>query len=208
MALDIIATSFILGLTVSSSCLGICLPVLAPYIMSKDNDLRSGFNTSVLFSIGRLITYLALGTAVLIVGSAVLSTLTSNWVKVSAVLIGATIFLYGAWILFKLPSPKWCKRKYSSSFYSIIIGMLVGSFFCPALWLAVLNAVLIGNFLIMTFSIFSFWLGSSIFIILAGTLSGGIGKKWKLWAGAKKVRDICGIALIVVGAFYIINGLL
>ncbi|MEW6069867.1 MAG: sulfite exporter TauE/SafE family protein [Candidatus Thermoplasmatota archaeon] len=208
MDVGIVATSFVLGLSVSLSCLGICLPVLAPYIISKDNDFKSGFNTSVLFSIGRLIIYLVLGTTVFIMGSGVISTFVGDWARFSAVLIGTTILLYGAWIIFKLPIPKLCKCKYSSSFYSIIIGMLVGSFFCPALWLAILNATLTKNFLIMTLSIISFWLGSSIFIILAGTLSGGISKKWKLLANAEKVRDVCGIVLICVGLFYITAGLI
>lgn len=205
---SIVATSFILGLLASISCLGLCIPILVPFIMEKDKNYREGFFTSAVFSMGRLIIYFALGFAIFAVGSVVTDRMPVNWLTGSVVILGIVVIIYGAWIVFKLPRPKYCPAtlaRNSRPVISVILGMLIGSFFCPLLWIALVSAILTRDMLTLVLSVFSFWLGSSIAIVTAGSVSGEIGGRWGKKIGAERLREIMGMVLMMVGAMYLIN---
>lgn len=205
---SIVATSLLLGLIASLSCLGLCIPILVPYIMEKDKTSKEGLFTAIFFSVGRLIIYLGVGIAVFMIGSAVVNRSPETWLKVAVGVLGILIILYGAWIVFKLPKPKWCPAKVSESFrpmFSVILGLLIGSFFCWALWAALLMATLSGDISVLFLSVIAFWAGSSVTILIAGTLSGGVGGRWRKKIGVEKLREICGLVLMMVGAFYLIR---
>jgi len=205
---SVIATALLLGLAASLSCLGLCIPILVPYIMERDKKLKEGLYTSVFFSVGRLIIYLTIGIVVFIIGSALTENTPVIWLKIAAVVLGCVVIIYGAWIVFKLPKPEWCPAKLAMNFrpfFSVVLGLLIGSFFCPALWLMLTTSVLSGNFPTLVFSVIAFWTGSSVTIIAAGSLSGEIGGRWGKKMGVEKLRDICGMVLMMVGVFYLIN---
>jgi sulfite exporter TauE/SafE len=207
---SVIATALLLGLTASLSCLGLCIPILVPYIMERDKKLREGLYTSIFFSVGRLIIYLSIGAVAFIVGSALTENTPVIWLKIAAGILGCVIIIYGAWVVFKIPKPNWCPAKLAQNFrpvFSIVLGLLIGSFFCPALWIMLTGSVLSGNFPTLIFSVVAFWSGSSIFILTAGTVSGGVGGRWGKKIGVEKLRDLCGMVLMMVGVFYLINAL-
>ncbi|UCE74229.1 MAG: sulfite exporter TauE/SafE family protein [Methanomassiliicoccales archaeon] len=207
---SIVASSFVLGLIASLSCLGLCIPILVPYIMEKDKTPKEGLFTSIFFSIGRLIIYFALGVAVFIIGSTLTEEAPENWLKVAVAILGCVVIVYGLWIVFKLPKPKWCPARLTRNFrplFSVLLGVLIGSFFCPLLWIALVRATLSQNALTLSLSVISFWAGSSFSILAAGTVSGEVGGRWGKKIGIEKLRDLCGMALILVGVFYLINGL-
>lgn len=206
----IIGTSLLLGLTASLSCLGLCIPILVPYIIERDKTPKEGLLTSILFSFGRLIIYLIIGIIVFIIGSAVTENTPENWLKIAVVVLGCVVILYGTWIVFKLPKPEWCPAKLTQNFrplFSVILGLLIGSFFCPLLWITLVRAALSRESTIMLLSVIAFWLGSSVTIIAAGTVSGEVGGRWGKKIGVEKLRDLCGMVLMMVGAFYLINAL-
>ncbi|UCE39385.1 MAG: sulfite exporter TauE/SafE family protein [Thermoplasmata archaeon] len=207
---SIIGTSFVFGLVASISCLGLCIPILVPYIMEKDKTRREGFFTSIFFSMGRLMIYLAIGLVVFMIGSALTERSPSTFLQFAVVILGCLVIIYGAWIVFSLPKPRWCPAKLAENFrpmFSVILGLLIGSFFCPLLWIALVRATLTRDMLTMFLSVFTFWIGSSFAIIAAGTVSGEVGGRWRKKIGIQKLRDICGMVLIMVGIFYLINGL-
>lgn len=207
----IVATAFIFGLTASISCLGLCLPILVPYIMERDKTLREGFFTSITFSVGRLIIYFTLGLVVFMLGTLATQDAPRSWLKIAVAVLGCVVIIYGIWIVFRLPKPEWCPAKLADNFrpaFSVILGLLIGSFFCPLLWFALVAAALTRDLLTMFFSVMLFWLGSSVTIIPAGTLSGGVGGRWRKKIGVEKLRDICGMVLMMVGVFYLINAFL
>lgn len=208
MDLSIVATSFILGLLASISCLGLCIPILVPFIMEKDKNYKEGFFTSGVFSLGRLMIYFALGLAIFAVGSVVTDRMPVNWLTGAVVLLGIVVIIYGAWIVFKLPRPKYCPATLARNFrpvFSVILGMLIGSFFCPLLWIALVSATLTRDMLTLVLSVFTFWLGSSVTIVTAGSVSGEIGGRWGKKIGAERLREIMGMVLIMVGVMYLIN---
>jgi sulfite exporter TauE/SafE len=207
----IVATALVFGLTASISCLGLCIPILVPYIMEKDKTLKEGFFTSITFSVGRLIIYFTLGLVVFMLGTLATQDAPRSWLKIAVAVLGCAVILYGIWIVFRLPKPKWCPAKLADNFrpaFSVILGLLIGSFFCPLLWFTLVGAALTKDLLTMFFSVMVFWMGSSVTIIPAGTLSGGVGGRWRKKIGVEKLRDICGMVLMMVGVFYLINAFL
>ncbi len=208
---SVVVGALVLGLIASLSCLGLCIPILVPYIMEKDKSLKEGLSTAVFFSIGRLIIYLAIGITVFMIGSRVVGGFPDEVLRVSVTLLGGVIIIYGAWIVFKMPRPLGCPAKLAQNFrpiFSIILGMLIGSFFCWALWAMLLMVVLSGDFLTMFLSVIMFWIGSSTTIIAAGTISGEAGGRFGKKIGTERLRELCGMVLMMVGAAYMINGLL
>ncbi len=207
----IVATALVFGLTASISCLGLCIPILVPYIMERDKTPKEGFFTSITFSVGRLIIYFTLGLVVFMLGTLATQDAPSGWLSIAVAVLGCVVIIYGVWIVFRLPKPKWCPAKLADNFrpaFSVILGLLIGSFFCPLLWFALVRAALSRDILTMFFSVMVFWLGSSVTIIPAGTLSGEVGRRWGKKIGIEKLRDICGMVLMMVGVFYLINAFL
>jgi sulfite exporter TauE/SafE len=206
---SIVATSFILGLVASISCLGLCIPILVPYIMEKDKTPKEGFRTSIFFSMGRLFIYMAIGLVVFMVGYALIQRSPQNWLKFAVAILGFVVIFYGAWIVFRIRKPKWCPAKVAENFrpmFSVVLGLLIGSFFCPLLWIALVRATLTRDILTMFLSVVTFWLGSSGTIIAAGTVSGEVGGRWSKKMGAQKLKELCGMVLMMVGLMYLING--
>jgi hypothetical protein len=179
--------------------------------MEKDKTLKEGLFTSIFFLIGRLIIYLAIGTTVFMIGSAAVEGSPTIWLKITAVSLGLAVIIYGVWIVFKFSKPKWCPASLADNYrsmFSVILGLLIGSFFCWALWLMIGLAVLSGDFSTLLVSVIAFWMGSSAFIIAAGTLSGEVGGRWGKKIGTEKLRDICGMVLMLIGIFYVLRGLM
>ena len=212
MDLGIILTSLGLGLVASLSCLGFCIPILVPYIMEKDKTPKEGFYTSIFFSVGRLIIYLGIGLVVFAIGSSVTENIPEVWLKISGLILGIVVMIYGAWIYFKFQKPKWCPAKLTPHIrpmFSVMLGVLIGSFFCPLLWITLVGATtLSGDFLTLILSVFAFWIGSSTSIVVAGTISGEGGGRLGKKIGLEKLRELMGMVLIMVGIFYLFRGLI
>lgn len=205
----VIASAFVFGLTASISCLGLCIPILVPYIMERDKTSKEGLYTSIFFSMGRLFIYLALGLFVFMVGFALTESAPANFLQFAVIILGFVVIAYGIWIVFRPARPKWCPSKVAENFrpvLSVILGLLIGSFFCPLLWIALVRATFTRDLLTMFLSVFLFWIGSSVTILAAGTVSGGVGGRWRKKIGYEKLRDLCGMVLIMVGVFYLISG--
>lgn len=203
-------TALALGFAASLSCLGICIPILVPYIMGKDKTLKEGFITSSLFSLGRVIIYFSIGIVVFLISMTLTEDAPESWLTIAVAILGVVIIIYGVWIVFKLPKPNWCPAKLAKNFgpvFSVILGLLIGSFFCPALWIALVGATLTRDFSVLLLSVGAFWAGSSVFIIIAGSVSGEVGGRFGKKVGVEKLRDLCGMVLIMAGAFYLYSGL-
>jgi hypothetical protein len=158
-----------------------------------------------------LIIYLLVGFGVFIIGTIALERSPDVWMKVAVVTLGCTVILYGAWIVFKLPRFVSCPAKIAKNFrpfFSVILGVLIGSFFCLPLWIMLGLAVVSGDTLVLFLSVIAFWGGSSTTIIAAGTVSGGVGGRWRKKFGIEKLRELCGMVLMMVGVIFLINGLL
>jgi sulfite exporter TauE/SafE len=186
------------------------MPILIPYIVGKDRTYKEGFMTSALFFVGRFLIYFSLGLVVFMIGMAAINDTPAEFLKIAVAILGISVIIYGGIIVFRVPRPKWCPVKITENmdpFFTLILGLLIGSFFCPLLWAALVAAALTRDFMTMVLSIILFWVGSSITIMAAGTISGEIGGKGEKKLGREKISDIMGMVLIMAGAIYLVNGL-
>jgi sulfite exporter TauE/SafE len=187
------------------------MPILIPYIVGKDRTFKEGFITTTLFSMGRFLVYFALGLVVFWVGVTLTEDVPSDFLKVAVAVLGISVMIYGAIIVFRFKTPKWCPAKVTENLnpvFTIILGLLIGSFFCPLLWAALVASALTRSFMTMVLSVVFFWCGSSITIFAAGTISGEIGGKSKRKIGKDKIKDVMGMVLMMAGGIYLANGLL
>jgi sulfite exporter TauE/SafE len=215
MVFQVVAASFLLGLSASPACLGVCLPVLLPHIgvVGGERPLQAGFAASLFFTLGRLVIYLGLGMLLFALGASLQGAGLWDWAVGNAPWFGASRFLlailvalYGISVVFNWPRLAWCQTFFHGPrqrpLLSILLGALAGSILCPALWLAFLQAAQLGWQPLAWLSIVSFWLGSSLIVITAGVSAGAILRYWRNLA---QVRGVAGATLIFVGALYLIG---
>jgi sulfite exporter TauE/SafE len=210
-----VVAGFLLGLSASPACLGVCLPVLLPHIgvVGGERPLKAGFVTSLFFALGRLVIYLGLGTVLFALGASLQGAGLQKWAVDNAAWIGASRFLlaflvvlYGISVVFDWPKLAWCQTFFHGArqrpLLSILLGALAGSILCPALWLAFIQVAQLGWQPLAWLTIVSFWFGSSLFVIAMGVSAGALLRYWRNLA---QVRGVAGATLIFVGALYLIG---
>jgi len=216
MVFQALVTSFLLGLSASPACLGVCLPVLLPHIgvVGGERPLQAGFAASFLFALGRLVIYLGLGMVLFALGASLQGAglwgwagRNTPWIGASRFLLAILITLYGISVVFDWPRLAWCQTFFHGPrqrpLLSVLLGALAGSILCPALWLAFLQAAQLAWLPLAWLSIVSFWLGSSLLVITVGVSAGALLGYWRNLA---QVRGVAGATLIFVGALYLIGG--
>ncbi len=214
MILQSVVTSFLLGLSASPACLGVCLPVLLPHIgvVGGERPLRAGFAVSMFFALGRLVVYLVLGT-ILFTMSASLQEAglwdwmgkNSLWATATRLVLALLIILYGISVVFGWPRANWCQTLFHGRrqrpFLSMLMGVLAGSILCPALWLAFLYVTRLSWLPEAGLALVAFWVGSSLIVIATGVSAGAILTRWK---NLTQVRGVAGATLIFVGVLYLV----
>ncbi len=214
MIMQSIVTSFLLGLSASPACLGVCLPVLLPHIgvVGGDRPVQTGFAVSLFFALGRLVVYLTLGITLFAMGASLQDaglweSLSKNSVlsTVTRLLLASLVMLYGISVVFGWPRLNWCQTFFhgrrQQPVLSVLLGVLAGSVLCPALWLALLYIVRMNWLPAAGLAIVSFWLGSSLIVIAMGISAGVILRHWRNLA---QIRGVAGATLIFVGLLYML----
>ena len=198
-----------LGIGLSTSCAVLCTPILLPYVASfAKPSVFNGFSSAILFSSGRLISYLALG----LVFGLVITTIEINpAISAAATLVLGLLMVFHGFSVLGLFKTKpfmgsiFCK--YTEGKRSLVyLGMFTGLRPCVPLIAALTYSVtLTGIGETLTFMA-SFWLASSLLIFLIGPLSGAlIGAAYKK-ISMERIRRISGLALIFIGFVYAIQG--
>lgn len=206
MNISAVFASLAMGLGATASCLGICMPFLVPYIISKDDSGKKGLGTAVIFSIGRLLVYMTMALLFYLVFSELLNDVDSisqiKGFKYLPGILGAIIILYGIWTLLKLPELKICPARYAKGAVSVLMGMLIGSFICPP-FIFMLVSNIEESAIVMVLSVTMFWVGSSVSIIILGAVSGRFASVLKEKKGREWVRNVCAFMLIFTGIWFI-----
>lgn len=205
----IISVGLPLGLGLSVSCAAFCTPILVPYIATTEHPtIRRGLYSSVLFSLGRLISYLALG---LLFGFVLISVEINPAVTAIATLaLGCLVILHGlsAFGIFRMTTAiglSVCKyvRANRSPVY---LGIFTGLRPCVPLIAALTYSMTLSRVTEVLLFMISFWLGSSILIFLVGPISGGLAGAAARKVSIQRVRRISGVALVIVGLVFIAQG--
>jgi len=204
--LTLISLGLSLGLSLSGSCAALCTPVLVSYIAAAEHPtIFRGLYSSILFSLGRLISCTTLG---LLFGSVISSVEISPTITTASTLIlGCLVILHGlsALGIFKMRTfigPSICKYV-GTNRSPIYLGMLTGLRPCVPLIAVLTYSITLSGFTEVLLFMLSFWLGSSLLFLLIGPISGGLAGAASKKLTAERVRRISGIAMVVVGLFFV-----
>ena len=208
--MDSVIVGLTLGIGLATSCAVLCLPILVPYIASSAQpSMIRGLYSALVFSSGRLISYLALG---LIFGLLITTVEINPAITAAATLVlGLLLAFHGLSVLglFKTKSiigSIFCR--YTEGKRSLVyLGMLTGLRPCLPLIAALTYSItLTGIGETITFMM-SFWLASSLLIFLVGPLSGALvgatGKK----ISVERIRRISSLALVAIGLVFTVQGI-
>ena len=183
------------GLSVGIYCIGACLPIFVPLILSGRQDRRSSLRIVLEFSGGRLLGYLSFGAVVGYLGTAIESDL------IHRIIVGATFFTGLTLIIFSLGFLKRghraCKLFFGRVKVPILLGFLTGVNVCPPFLASLTYVFTLKNVLSSILYFLFFFLGTSIYIVPLGLL-GGFSKETIL----QKIARVSGV---LVGGYFIYN---
>lgn len=187
---------FIIGLFSSLHCIGMCGGISMSQGISLDNSSKKNMiKPSLLYNLGRLISYSILGGIIGSIGSVfkISDNLQATIFIVSSLfMIFMGFNIYGLKIFrkftIKLPFKK---TKFKGPF---IVGLLSGFMPCGPLQTMQLYALTTGSFIFGFLSMFSFALGTIPLMLTFGVLTNLLNKK-----ASKNILKVSGIIIIVIG---------
>lgn len=190
---------FLVGVFTSIHCVGMCGGIMLSQSISKANVSKlEAIKPALLYNMGRVVSYTALGAIVGIIGSAFSLSFTTK----AAMQIIAGIFMIimgfnlSGFSLFrklqiKLPN-SFCKRKTNGS--PFIVGILNGLMPCGPLQTMQIFALSTGNAARGALSMFMFSIGTVPLMVTFGALSGLLSKGY-----TKKILKMSGVLVILLG---------
>lgn len=179
-------------------CTVSCAPLIVPLIMSTAKDKKDGVVLSLIFSLGRVISYMALGFLSGLLGFA-FDIMVPKW------LLGTFIILLGVAVVIDLPKRCLVKNfKIDGPIMSFFSGIVLGLSPCPPLLALLALAVTTQSGALGLIMGFLFGLGTVISpIIVLGFFSGWFAKQKEF----KQIMPyVSGVFLFIVGLFYLLNG--
>lgn len=195
------------GIGVGPSCMSLCLPVLAPHIAIEHPGVKKGLLASILFSLGRLPSYLILGVVFGLFGGMIVS----EYLLTAPVtlVLGCLLVFYGVFTAMgyhrKIDS-RAC-RYLRTGRSTVFLGFLASFKPCLPLLSAVAYSTTLGNVPESLLFMMSFWLGSSLLTVILGAATGGLGSIASVHITTERVRRICGIALAIIGFTLLAEGI-
>lgn len=209
----ILLEGLILGLTLGTSCLITCLPILLAHITADHPGFKNGFISSVSFSLGRLIAYLIYAFILGLTGFLLEDFLDSSsplFIIFSLIMI-AFLLLYGLSLVIGGAYFPWFSNKICTftqkNHSSLVLGILVSLFPCGPLFYVFGQAILLGaNNLILSLIFFLvFWIGTTLYICIAGISIGGGAAFIRRREKVERIRFISGLILIILGIFHLME---
>lgn len=192
-----IAEGFLLGLSLGTTCLVTCGPVLFAFILRQERSLKDSFIVLGEILLGRFFGYAIFGAAAGFIGGMIPDSVRIPISFTSFIVLGGILIYYG------INGGKYSKKcpahgaaKYAS--YPLLLGFLTGLSICPPFLLAIAHAVSIGGAIGGITLFIGFFFGTSLFMLpiaFFGTAS-----------SLKGFRIIAGIASVVVGVWFFAQG--
>lgn len=193
---------FIVGIFTSIHCVGMCGGIMISQSLSFAKESKSKLDSiipSILYNVGRVISYTILGGIIGGIGSIFsLSITIKAFIQIFAgifmVIMGLNISGFKFFRTFSIKIPNFLskyKRKFSSPF---IIGILNGFMPCGPLQTMQLFALGTGSALKGALSMFIFALGTVPLMLTFGAISGFLSKGY-----TKKLLKFSGVLIIVLG---------
>jgi len=159
---------FLTGLSVGVYCIGICLPVFIPILLSQRRYLKSAFWVVLEFSLGRLLGYILFGALIGWLGWKINSPAIHFIISFGGIVLAVLMLAYvaGFWVW----GTNLCAQRFNKIKIPIVLGFLTGINVCPP-FLASLGYIFsLGHVLQGVMYFMAFFLGTSVYIVPLGFL--------------------------------------
>lgn len=190
------ASGYLAGLSVGVYCLGLCLPVFLPILLSKKKDTKKSFLVVLEFSAGRLLGYLLFGLLFGWLGQTIQKQSIHVVFSLVNLWMGVMMILYGLGQIDK----KFCGLiPFAKIRWPFLIGFLTGVNVCPPLVASLTYVFNLRSAILSGLYFFAFFLGTSTYLLPAAFL--GILTRFP-W-----IQKIAKISGVLVGIYFISRSL-
>lgn len=190
-------SGYLAGLSVGVYCLGLCLPVFIPILLSQERTAKKSFILVIEFSLGRLVGYLIFGLVFGWLGTQ----LKSNFVHLIASL--ANIWLGILMILYSLGAidKKFCSLlPFTKIKWPFLLGFFTGVNICPPFLASLTYVFNLKDTLASWWYFLMFFLGTSTYIIPSAIF--GVFTKFN------RLLKLARISGVLVGAYFVLKYLM
>ena len=191
-----LTAGFLAGLSVGVYCLGTCLPIFVPYLLSKERTPKSSFRIVLEFSLGRLLGYLTFGFLIGFLGEQITNLTIHKLVALGGTWTGILMILYSLGAIDK----KFCSfLPFQKIKWVLLLGFLTGINICPPFLASLTYVFNLQGALAAVIYFLMFFLGTSVYIVPAALL--GVFTKFP-W-----MQKLARLSGVLVGLYFVIQSL-
>lgn len=188
-----ILSGYFAGLSVGIYCLGLCLPIFVPILMSEKRDFKKSGLLILEFSIGRLAGYLTFGFIFGWLGQTIQNQLVHSLVSLGNLWMGIILIIYS---LGKIDKKICSFLPFKKIRWPLLIGFLTGVNVCPPFIASLTHVFNLRSALQSMLYFLTFFLGTSTYLVPAIILGG----KFTQYAIIQKFARIAGV---LTGLYFI-----
>jgi sulfite exporter TauE/SafE len=188
-----IFSGYLAGLSVGIYCLGLCLPIFLPILMSEKRDLKKSGWLILEFSIGRLAGYLTFGFVFGWLGQIIQNPLIHSLVSLGNLWMGIVLIIYS---LGKIDQKICAFLPFKKIRWPLLIGFLTGVNICPPFLASLTHIFNLRSAIQSMLYFLTFFLGTSTYLVPAVFL----GSRFTQYAVIQKFARIAGV---LTGIYFI-----
>ncbi len=181
-----IFSGYLAGLSVGIYCLGLCLPIFLPILMSEKRNIKKSGLLILEFSIGRLIGYLIFGLVFGWLGQTIQNQLVHSLVSLGNLWMGIMVVIYS---LGKIDQKICAFLPFKKIRWPLLVGFLTGVNVCPPFIASLTHVFNLRSALQSMVYFFTFFLGTSTYLIPAVFLGG----KFTQYPLTQKLARLAGV---------------
>jgi len=192
-----VTSGFLAGLSVGVYCLGLCLPVFLPILMSKKRTAKTSLGVLLEFSLGRLLGYLVFGLIIGGLGQLVKDQLIHSVVALGNIWTGILMIVWSLGSIDKKMCPvAWFKKIK----WPALLGFLTGVNVCPPFLASLTHVFNLEDVLAAVIYFLMFFLGTTIYIVPAALFG--------VFTRANWVQKLARFSGVLVGIYFVIRSLI
>ncbi len=193
--------AILLGLSTGTFCVMYCAPVALPFLFSEEMDAKKNARYVILFMLGRLAGYLAVGAVLGLIGAYAVKYLDPQIQRragaAAFILIGLMMIASG--VLYHFPGLRICsliKKTYRPRGAALFYGLFTALNLCPPFFAAAARVFGGSSGVLQGASYFLFFfIGTSVFFLPLFAI-------FRIRKHMEKIRTVARLTLILLGIYF------
>lgn len=197
MTFNQIIFGYLAGLSVGIYCLGLCLPIFLPILLSQKRTTKNSLFILLEFSCGRLLGYFLFGLIIGLIGELIKSSFIHYLVALVNMWTGLLMIMYSLGKIDK----KFCVAiPFAKIKWPFLLGFLTGVNVCPPFIASLTYVFNLQNLLASIIYFLMFFLGTTTYLVPTAFLGLLTRFKW-----ISKIAQVSGV---IVGLYFILQNLI